>query len=144
MEILIVIAILAVLITFVVPNFVGARKRARDAVRKSDLSQIQKAMELYKSDQSPPSYPATGFFDSALCDTCWSSGGNCSGNIYMRKVPCDPVWTGSPYIYTLDPVDNSLYTLTACLENYGDIDQDATPVTECTDLGRLSYTINEP
>src|SRR3989338_8407272 len=91
-EILIVVSIIAILITFLVPNFVGIRTRARDTRRKSDLSQIQKALELYKSDQNPPAYPATGFFDSALCGSCWSSG-DCSGNsnIYMRKVPCDPL-----------------------------------------------------
>ena len=58
-EILIAIAIVAILVSFMMPNFVGIRTRARDTRRKSDLSQIQKALELYKSDQNPPAYPAT-------------------------------------------------------------------------------------
>ncbi|MBI2195693.1 MAG: type II secretion system protein [Candidatus Levybacteria bacterium] len=54
-ELLIVIAIIGVLTTLLMANFIGVRQRARDAQRKSDLRQIQSALELYRSDQG--SYP---------------------------------------------------------------------------------------
>ena len=63
-EILVVVAIVGILVTIVVSNFVGIRINARDARRKAELAQIQKALELYKSDQSPQAYPATGFNDT--------------------------------------------------------------------------------
>ena len=57
-ELLIVISILGILAGLVAVNFNQARRRARDVARKSDLKQIQKAMELYKDDQTPQTYPA--------------------------------------------------------------------------------------
>jgi general secretion pathway protein G len=53
-ELLVVIAIIGMLSALLVPNFMGARERARDAQRKSDLKQIQKALEMYRQDQNPP------------------------------------------------------------------------------------------
>lgn len=144
-EILIAIAIVAILVTFMMPNFIGIRIRARDTRRKSDLSQIQKALELYKSDQNPPAYPATGFFNSALCGICWSSTANCGGNIYMRNVPCDPQSAApTPYIFTRDPDDSLKYSLSACLENASDPDEDPVTISECSGQSKKSYTVNEP
>lgn len=145
-EILIAIAIMAILITFLVPNFLGIRIRARDARRKSDLSQMQKALELYKLDQNPQSYPPTGFYDASWCNQCWAQNyPDCSGNIYLRKFPCDPADpNSSPYIYYLNESDNLVYTLSACLENNQDTDRDAGAITECNDIGRESYTLTEP
>src|SRR3989338_9309075 len=143
-EILIVVAIIAILVTLVVPNFLGIRIRARDAKRKSDLSQIQKALELYKSDQSPPTYPPSGFNEASNCNQCWSQDGwgVCTGNIYFKKFPCDPKdYANSPYYYNLDADDNLTYTLTSCLENGQDADRDAVPFSDCDVGGWQSYTI---
>jgi len=140
-ELLVVIAVVASVLAVVFPNFVGARQRARDTQRKNDLKQIQSSMELYKLDQNPPAYPTGGGFLSS-CGSCWSSEDNCSGNIYMRKVPCDPsAGTNSPYLYaTPSPYDSLKYTISACLENQVDADKDLTPVPTCV----ASYTVHEP
>lgn len=145
-EILIVIAIIAVLITLLMPNLLGARTRARDVRRKADLSQIQKSLELYKQDQNPPSYPASNFLTTTLCNSCWSENlTSCAGNIYMRKVPCDPQFPApSPYIFTIDTEDDLLYSLSACLENTRDPDQDQTSLAACTSVGKVSYSVHEP
>ena len=85
-ELLVVMVIIGLLAGLILPNYMSARERARDAQRKSDLEQIQKALELYKMDQSPPAYPATLDFNSAsFCGSSWSGG----GNVYLPKVPCD-------------------------------------------------------
>ena len=113
MELLIVIAIIALLTTFTVANFLTGRNRARDAQRKSDLRQIQAALELYRADQGsyPASFPACG---SSL------TGG---GVTYMQKVPCDPANSGQhiyTYVYT-----GTEYKLVSCLENTNDKQKDA-------------------
>ena len=60
-ELLVAISIIGVLSSFLLANFVGIRQRARDGVRKSDLRQIQSALELYRSDQSKyPDSPLPG------------------------------------------------------------------------------------
>ena len=56
-ELLIVIAIIGVLSALLMANFIGVRQRARDAQRKSDLRQMQSALELYRSDLGL--YPTT-------------------------------------------------------------------------------------
>lgn len=149
-EILVVIAIVTVILAVLFPNFMGARQRSRDAARKSDLSQIQKALELYKMDQNPQSYPTTGAFGGNACGKCWTQGGidtACpSGNIYMRKMPCDPASpnTPTPYIYSPDLTDNLKYELYSCLENEVDIDRDSTAQPTCAAQPKMSYTIHEP
>ena len=49
-ELLVVIAIIALLSTVVLASLNTARSRARDAERKSELRQIQTAIEIYRSD----------------------------------------------------------------------------------------------
>ncbi|MBI4225905.1 type II secretion system protein [Candidatus Roizmanbacteria bacterium] len=139
-ELLIVMGIIGLLTTLGFTNYVTSVKRARDAERKSDLKQIQKALELYKLDESPVKYPDTASFPSA--NTCWTSGGSgatCpAGNVYMRNVPGD----GSvSYSYARDPADNLKYTLIACLENPDD--PEGTACASCTSP-KLCYTVTEP
>src|SRR5437588_640087 len=54
-ELLVVIAIIGILATIVMVNVLSVRSRARDTQRKSDIRQIQSALELYRADQG--SYP---------------------------------------------------------------------------------------
>jgi prepilin-type N-terminal cleavage/methylation domain-containing protein len=146
-ELLIVIAVITMIMVVVFPNFMGVRQRARDSQRKSELAQIQRAIELYKQDQMPPVYPTTGALSSDLCGKCWSSGGmNCSGNIYMYKVPCDPQSSGTtptPFLYIASGADALQYTISTCLENAGDSDRDVTVNPSCNYSG-ASYTVHEP
>jgi len=90
-ELLVVMVIIGLLSGLILPNLMSARERARDARRKSDLEQIQRALELYKMDQNPSAYPPSLDFNSSdFCGECWSSDANCAGNVYMKTVPCDP------------------------------------------------------
>lgn len=112
-ELLIVIAIIGLLAALLMSNFIGVRQRARDAQRKSDLKQIQSALELYRSDLA--SYPTTNNFSA-----CGSSLPSSGTTIYMQKVPCDPSgssYNGGNYSYTSD---GSTYSLSACAENSSD------------------------
>lgn len=138
-ELLVVIAIIGSLSAMLVPNFMAARERARDSVRKSDLSQIQKALELYKQDVSPPSFPGT----LPPPGTQWKSPPPVE-NVYMQKVPKDPLSssiTTIPYYYEINATDRLKYTLAACVENKGELDLVNCPM-ECTS-GKC-YILNEP
>lgn len=147
-ELLVVIAIISGLSALLLPNYMSARERARDAQRKSDLKQVQKALELYKQDQDPPAYPADNFFNTNK-NLCWSSGGTgatCpAGNVYMNKIPVDPQDDTKGYYFSND--DSLTYTLCACLEN--EADSDAHPsLTKCSDSYTCTknkvYIINQP
>ncbi|KKP87916.1 MAG: hypothetical protein UR91_C0032G0004 [Candidatus Nomurabacteria bacterium GW2011_GWC2_35_8] len=123
-ELLVVIAILGVLSALLFPNFMGARERARDIQRKSDLRSIAGALELYSQDKLPIAYPTGTAFLSAK-GNCWSSGGigtTCpAGNIYMKTVPVDPSSTSSTTVaYSYTSTTSPGFTLCTCLENVAD------------------------
>lgn len=133
-ELMVVVAIIGILTALVTVNLSDARERARDVQRKTDLKAIQGALELYKNDQLPQSYPATATWQTDL----ESSG-------YIKEVPSDPTFAQSgswvDYAYTRNVGDSLEYTLVGCLENTADIDKDDTDT--CVTYG-VSYTLNEP
>lgn len=136
-ELLIVVVIIGILATLLMTNFVGVRQRGRDAQRKSDLRQIQAALELYRADQG--AYPLTASFpacnDPFVLDT----------NTYMQKVPCDPTGTDPfTYDYAADATGTT-YSLTACLENVNDQQGDEpNNLTFCDGVSNTSFTLQNP
>ncbi|MFA7300922.1 MAG: prepilin-type N-terminal cleavage/methylation domain-containing protein [Candidatus Shapirobacteria bacterium] len=54
-ELLVVISIIAIISAFTLPNFMGARERARDSSRISDMSAIKNSLRMYYNDHQ--SYP---------------------------------------------------------------------------------------
>jgi general secretion pathway protein G len=136
-ELLVVIAIIGMLSALLVPNFMGARERARDAQRKSDLKQIQKALEMYRQDQNPPLYPTATSGRFGTCGSSFSSG----STVYINKIPCDPLGP-TPYYYS--PINTNLtFQLCACLENKADSDSlTSCPCGPCSS-GKC-YIVTEP
>ncbi|HUW24057.1 MAG TPA: type II secretion system protein [Patescibacteria group bacterium] len=115
-ELLVVISIIGVLATLLISNMTGVRERARDAQRKSDFIEIQKALEMYKHDQPKPAYPPDTDWDTMA--TALEGTG---GTVYMRAVPTDPANIGEyAYHYDRNDTDPLDYTLKACLENASD------------------------
>ena len=49
-ELLVVITIMSILTVITVSQFQSARQKARDVQRKSDLSSVTKALEMYYAD----------------------------------------------------------------------------------------------
>ena len=149
-ELLIVIAIIGVLATLLMVNFVGVRQRARDAQRKSDLRQLQSAMEIYRSDNS--SYPdsgSTGGISTTLVANCSGSLGNGGCTIiYSKTIPNDPnglisgYYNGGYYYYSGG--GNGNYVLGTCLENAGDSQGEASPGGTGTCTSGKYYVLNNP
>lgn len=135
-ELLIVLAIIGVLTSFLLVNFIGAKARARDAQRKADLRQIQSALELYRADQ--------GIYPAAPLPACGPSGPGLvyNGTTYMKQIPCDPL-TNASFAYT---TTGTTYTLVTCLENVNDSQKDSTNnATYCTGgTTNWSYTVTNP
>lgn len=133
-ELLIAISIIGVLSSFLLANFVGVRQRARDGVRKSDLRQIQSALELFRSDQG--SYPTT----LPACASQFDDGGSPNVVVYMKKIPCDPSG-GDQYAYSSDGMT---YSIIACLENGNDSQKDSQTDSACASTTNISYTLQNP
>lgn len=133
-ELLVVVAIIGVLASLLMVNFVGIRQRGRDGQRKSNLKQIQSALELYRTDND--TYPASS--DYPACDISLKSK---DGTLtYMQKMPCDPLSGGS---YTYSPTLTT-YTLIACIENGNDPQKDAVNTAPCDGATNFSFTVQNP
>lgn len=127
-ELLVVIAIIGILASFLLVNFVGVRERARDAQRKSDIKQVQAALEFYRSDNSE--YPDT------LSELT-------TPTVYLESIPPNP--SGDPYDY--QKLGTGSYCLRACLENGNDKDETDGPskcgvLDACTDT--VPFTVSNP
>lgn len=134
-ELLVVMAILGLLATVGLVSFRTAQLKGRDARRKHDLEQIQKALEMYFNDkgQYPASIPSGGGY--------WQDTGVVDGALYMKKVPSDP--KGGNYCYTSD-ANGSYYKLYAKLENENDpncLDGDCSTERSCG-TGTYNYGIS--
>lgn len=144
-ELLIVIAIIGILTTLLTANFIGVRQRSRDSQRKSDVRQMQSALELYRSDQG--SYPLPNANSSpANCPVGTPTSlksTDCTTSTYLNKVPLDPGGSSWPsYKYSSN---GSTYSITACLENGNDSDKDVSNLNPpCDGMTQFSFTVNNP
>jgi len=80
-ELIVVIAIMAILITFSFVYFDNLSQKGRDSQRISDITQIQNALALYHRDEG--TYPNTLTFGGALM-------GSTSSSTYMLQLPQNP------------------------------------------------------
>ncbi len=118
-ELLIVIAVIGILVAVILPNLIGMRERARDTVRKNDITQLKKALRLYFDDFG--AYPSDS--GGLICcdpDPTSCAAGVCGSNFvvngtsYMKSIPEG---------YTYDQLDSGYdFLLTIDLENASDQD----------------------
>lgn len=87
-ELMIVIAIIAILAAILVPNFLKARAQGQLTACKSNCKNIATALEMYASDNGGR-YPAAGNFQSSLT----------AGN-YLKLIPTCPAAGTATYIGT--------------------------------------------
>ncbi len=125
-ELLVVITIIAALVGVAMPNFLGARQRAKDSRKKAELRELRNALRLYYNDFR--AYPGgTGYYING-CGTVGTSqcsrtgpfqaGESGSETVYMKSLPLDYNYNRHP----LKPTDTDDFLLKVVLDNLSDGD----------------------
>lgn len=129
-EILIAIAIVAIIASVFVGNFFSSIARGRDSRRKQDLRSIAQGLELYYTDN--------GLYPTALpTPRELFAHPNDLNTVYMQELPGDPA-AGKRYCY--QSADGSSYQLYAGLENNGD--SEILPTPHLCDGGNYNYGVS--
>lgn len=100
-EIMIVVAIIGLLVAIAIPNLLRARLSANEGAAEGTMRTFVTAIENFRSDQNPPSYPANL---AAL---------NAAVPPYVDSVLGSDPATKQGYTYTYAQVNVNQYTLNA-------------------------------
>jgi general secretion pathway protein G len=115
MEVLVALAIVAILAAVMLTNYSTTSKKTRDGRRKADLDVIRVALESYKvdvgiyPDGNPPRYevPSSIIYDD----------GEGHVSTYLKQAPKDPLYPNSNYYYCYVPAANKQsYKVSAVFE----------------------------
>ena len=93
-ELLIVVAIIGVLAGIAIPNFLGARRKARIAKAFSDMDAVAKAEEMYYIDNV--------YYAESLGDL---------DPTYINVAPSDDPWGTGYHLYTSPATDPTMYVI---------------------------------
>jgi len=111
-ELLVTIAIIGILSSVIVVSLEGARAKARDSVRKSDLKQIATGLDLNYLNDDYYTYPENMCSDTSYggLGSCGSAGGvgDWDANSDLRDLISDESFIELP----VDPINNSTYKYT--------------------------------
>ncbi len=89
-EMMIVVAIIAILVAILVPNFIRARSQAQTAACEANIKEIATALELYQTDNLK--YPSSGEATASNTDL----------KPYLNQTPIDPAaGPGVPYTFVV-------------------------------------------
>ena len=126
-ELLVVIAIIGILAGMVIVSLGGAREKARDAQRKSDLRQVKTALELFNGDNQ--AYPGTNgaFANCTVLTDMAAVFQPAGGTPYIRTIPKDPKFDaanpGNYPNYCYISANGTNYVMWSKLENGNDGDK---------------------
>lgn len=97
-EMIVVLAIIALVAALIVPNVIGRPDQARVTTANTDLRTIGAALKMYRLDNGD--YPSSQQGLKALVErpTTPPVPANWSSEGYLPQLPVDP-W-GNPYVYT--------------------------------------------
>lgn len=103
-EMMVVVAIIAILVAILVPNFIRARAQAQTAACEANLKEIATVLELFQTDHQE--YPNV---------TSATSVTNTEVNLssYLKQTPIDPVNPSGFYTYQVSNYNqgNASYTI---------------------------------
>jgi general secretion pathway protein G len=135
-ELLIVIGLIAILSAAAITIFnpLGQIEKSNDAKRKSDLSQISRALELYYNDTGryPPStldYRISYNSNPVAWNTAWQP--------YMAKLPADPK-SPKTYVYYVPDASGQTYYI------YAGLDRGTTDAQACNGGSACSSVVSGP
>jgi general secretion pathway protein G len=108
-EMIVVLAIIALVAVMIVPNVIGRPDQARVTVAQTDLRTIAAALRMYRLDNGD--YPTTDQGLRALVErpTQAPEPANWSADGYLPEQPEDP-W-GRPYVYRSPGSNGQAYEL---------------------------------
>ncbi len=114
-ELLVVISVIGLLSSIVLVNLRGARAGARDAARKRDIVQLEKALLLYWDKYGQ--FPSEACFDGSIgsddcsCGACGTAPGSCTGNNWCATSQIWQKLVGGGFMGSLpkDPINNTTY-----------------------------------
>ena len=110
-ELLVTISIIGALSALLVTNFIGARARASDSKKKSELQSLKSALRLYYNDNQ--NYPAgSGLIDPGTGNLLPGDAFAVGDTTYMKALPA------SYWYYSSAPYDS--FVLYAKLSNLSD------------------------
>ena len=125
-ELLVVMAIMGILVTIAMANYQTAQIKARDARRKSDIGQVQKALELYYNDYGKYPVSSAGKIKIGADTYDWKTSTetgdelkDTNDTVYMKELVGDPAAANPNYCYR--STDGSYYQIYAKLENVKDL-----------------------
>ncbi len=120
-ELMVSVAIIAMLTAIAMVTFSGANKKARDGRRKADLEKIRISLELYRQE--------VGSYPTDVADLVPN---------YLQELPIGP--KDDPYLYERNVGSSFVYTLDAKLEDIGATN--GTYDVGCS--GVCNYRVNSP
>ena len=103
LELMVVVAVLAILASLIIPNFVGRAEDAKKTQAVIQIREIMKALELYRLDNG--SYPSTEQGLKALVEKPTGDPEPIKWKRYMDKVPVDP-WKHE-FVYVCPGADHT-------------------------------------
>ena len=124
MELIIVIAVIAILIGIAIPGFFGMLTEAHITQAQGDLRTLKTAIESYFMHQTPPSYPTPG--------VTWEAQLTNATPRILGEILHDPFGATDTSEYTYVSSDNGLYYVISSLGPDGEGD-----VTGVGSEGRL-------
>lgn len=122
-ELLVVIAVIGILAAMVLVGLQGARAKARDAERKSDLRSLKAAVETSFSDTIASVKEAEHYpIEATAIEVNSANMAWLTDNSYIKTIPADPSGSShNQYLYQTDATGDN-YVLFADLENNNDGD----------------------
>ena len=93
-ELLVVISIIGILSSFAVVSLNSARAKARDSLRKGDMSHMRSALNIYFDDHN--SYPVCGTLDTNAAD--WGATVNAGSTCYNTVLKTALTGGAKPYL----------------------------------------------
>lgn len=120
-ELLIVVAIMGILTSITVSQFVTAKKKANDVARKSDLNGVSKSLQMYFADYGVMPYAnADGRIEVVLNSPLnWGEEFVDGSYTYMKVLPKENKSGILAYCYKTS-ADRKKYAIFAQLENTSD------------------------
>ena len=142
LELLVVIGIIAIILALAVPNFMGARQRARDSRDKSEMNELKNALRMYYNDnQAYPTGDGTFTTPNLNCDGLgFATGEPADCTVYMKSLPNNFGDVDGIQYFSINTED---FCLTAKLDNLADQDLETSQTrcaSSCTSSGTDSCT----